>query len=72
MASLKLQVEEAAVKLLTTENMVDMLYLGDLYRATHLEEASEFLISRNKGMLKGQDLSRFPATFITDVLRLLC
>ena len=71
-ATLKLQVEEAAVKLLTTENMVDMLYLGDLYRATQLKEASEFLISRNKGMLKGQDFSRFPATFITDVLQLLC
>ena len=71
-APLKLQVEEAAVKLLSTENMVDMLYLGDLYHANQLKEASEFLISRNKGMLKGQDISRFPATFITDVLQLLC
>ena len=71
-ASLKLQVEEAAVKLLTTENMVDMFYWGDLYHATKLKEASEFLISRNRGVLKGQDLSRFPASFITDVLQLLC
>ena len=72
MAPLKLQVEESAVKLMTTENMVDMFFLGDLYRSNQLKEASKFLISRNREVLKGQDLSRFPATFITDVLRLLC
>ena len=71
-ASLKLQVEEVATTLLTTENMVDMFYFGDLYRANQLKEASEFLISRNRVALKGQDLSRFPATFINDVLQLLC
>jgi len=57
-APLKLQVEESAVKLLTTENMVDMFYLGDLYRATQLKAASEFLMSRNKDILKEMDLSR--------------
>ena len=71
-APLKLEVEEAAIELLSTENMVDMFYLGDLYRAKQLKEASEFLISRNKEVLKGQDLSRFPASFIMDVLKLVC
>ena len=70
-ASLKLQVEEVAVQLLTTENMVDMFYLGQS-NTEQLKEASKFLISRNKEVLKGQDLSRFPASFIMDVLKLLC
>ena len=71
-ASLKLQVEEAAVQLLTTDNMVDMFYLGDLYRATQLKKASEFLISRNKEMLKGMDLSRFPANVFAAILKVIC
>ena len=71
LAPLKLQVEEAAIKLLATDNMVDMFYLGDLYRANQLKEAAEFLISRNKEVLKGHDLSRFPASIITDVQRIL-
>ena len=72
LAPLKLQVEEAAVKLLTTENMVDMFYWGDLYHASQLKEASEFLISRNKEVLKEMDLSRFPANFITAILKVVC
>ena len=71
-ASLKLQVEEAAIKLLTTENMVDMFYLGDLYHAIKLKEASEFLISRNKEILKEMDLSRFPANVFTAILKIVC
>ena len=71
-APLKLQVEEAAVQLLSTYNMVDMYYLGDLYNANQLKEASKFLISRNKEVLKDLDLSKYPANFITDILRLLC
>ena len=71
-ASLKLQVEEAAVKLLTTENMVDMFYWGDLYHATQLKEASEFLISRNKEVLKEMDLSRFPANVLAAILKIVC
>ena len=72
MAPLKLQVEEAAVQLLTTENMVDMFYWGDLYNATQLKEASEFLISRNKEVLKEMDLSRFPANVFSAILKVLC
>ena len=72
LAPLKLQVEEAAIKLLSTENMVDMFYLGDLHHADNLKEAAEFLISRNKEVLKGQDLSRFQASPIMDVLKLMC
>ena len=71
-APLKLQVEEAAVELLTTENMVDMFYWGDLYNATQLKEASEFLISRNKEVLKEMDLSRFPANVFASILKVLC
>ena len=72
LAPLKLRVEEAAVKVLDTENMVDMFYWGDLYNATQLREASEFLISRNKEVLKEMDLSRFPANFITAILKVVC
>ena len=72
MARLKLEVEEGAVKLLSTENMVDMLYLGDLYHANQLKQSSEFLISRNKEVLKEMDLSRFPANFYRAILKLLC
>ena len=71
LAPLKLEVEEAAIKLLSTENMVDMLYLGDLYHASQLKEAAEFLISRNKEALKGKDLSGLPASIISDFQRLL-
>ena len=71
-APLKLQLEEAATKLLTTENMVDMFYWGDLYRATQLKVASEFLISRNKDILKEMDLSRFPADVIAAILKVIC
>lgn len=71
-ASLKLQVEEVAVQLLTTENMVDMFYLGDLYHATQLKMASEFLISRNKEILKEMDLSRFPANVFAAILKVIC
>ena len=71
-APLKLEVEEAAVKLLSTDNMVGMLYLGDLYHADQLKGSSGFLISRNKEVLKGQDLSRFPASSIMDILKLVC
>ena len=70
-APLKLQLEEAATKLLTTENMVDMFY-WDLYRATQLKVASEFLISRNKDILKEMDLSRFPADVIAAILKVIC
>ena len=67
-AQLKLQVEAAALKLLTTENMVDMFYWGDLYHATQLKEASEFLISKNKNVIKEMDLSRFPANVLASIL----
>ena len=71
-APLKLQVEEAAVQLLTTDNMVDMFYLGDLYCATQLKEASEFLMSRNKEVLKKMDFSRLPPYVFTAILKVIC
>merc|ERR550519_145767 len=71
-APLKLQVEETAVQLLNTDNMVDMFYLGDLYHATQLKAASEFLMSRNKDILKKMDLSRFPASVFTAILNVIC
>ena len=72
LAPLKLRVEEAALKLLDTENMVDMFYWGDLYNASQLKEASEFLISRNKEVLKKMDLSRFPANVFAAILKVIC
>ena len=72
MADLKLEVEKAAVQLLSTENMLDMFYWGDLYHFNQLKDASQFLIERNKENLKEMDLSRFPADFIATILRLVC
>ena len=72
LAPLKLEVEEAAVQLLSTDNMVDMFYLGDLYHARQLKDSSEFLISRNKEILKKMDLSRFPPNFYLAIIQLLC
>ena len=69
---LKLLTEKVAISEMSTMNMVDMFYLGDLYRAHRLKEASEFLIFRNREILKSQDLSKFPANIIAEVLKLLC
>jgi len=71
LATLKLEVEEAAVQLLSTENMVDMLYLGDLYHAKQLKVSSEFLISKNKEIIKEMDLSRFPANIYRVIIQLI-
>jgi len=52
--------------------MGEMLYLSDLYRAKQLREASEFLISRNRGVVKQKDLSKFPARVVMDIVSILC
>jgi len=65
---LKLQAEQVAIKELTTENMLEMYLLADLYRAQHLKEASEFLMTRNREVVKQMDLSKYPANTVRDVL----
>merc|ERR1712083_261474 len=48
LAPLKHQTEEVASEQMTTENMVDMFVLADLYNAENLKVASELFIRRNK------------------------
>ena len=70
LASLKLLTEEAAIGILSVENMVDLFVLGDLHSASLKSEAETF-IRRNKKELKEMDLTGYPPRVINDVLRLL-
>ena len=70
LAPLKLLTEEAAIGMLSVENMVDLFVLGDLHSASLKSEAETF-IRRNKKELKEMDLSGYPKNVVTDLLRLL-
>ena len=69
---LKLQAEKVAIKVMTTGNMVEMFYLGDMYNARKLKEASEFLMMRNREVLKDADIGKYPAHVLEDIFRLIC
>ena len=68
---LKLQTEEAAAEAMTTDNMVDMFVLSNHYNAGNLKEASEMFVKENRDKLKEMDLSGYPVSVVTDILRLL-
>ena len=67
---LKLLTEETAIGMFSVENMVDLYILGNLHSADLKSEAETF-IRRNKKELKKMDLSGFPHSVVTDLLRLL-
>ena len=71
LAPLKQQTEEVAAEALTTDNMVDMFVLSNHYNAGNLKEASEMFVKENRDKLKEMDLSGYPASVVTDILRLL-
>ena len=71
LASLKLLTEEAAIGILSLENMVDLFVLGDLHSAAGRKSEAEAFIRRNKKELKEMDLSSYPPRIINDVLHLL-
>ena len=55
----------------SVENMVDLYILGNLHSAVDLKSEAETFIRRNKKELKKMDLSGFPHSVVTDLLRLL-
>ena len=71
LAQLKFLTEEAAIGMLSLENMVDLYVLGDLYSAANLKTEAEAFIRRNRKELKEMDLTGFPPKVINDVLRLV-
>ena len=71
LAPLKLLIEEAAIGMLSVENMIELFVLGDLHSAATRKSEAEAFIRRNKKELKEMDLTGFPPRVINDVLRLL-
>ena len=71
LAPLKLLTEEAAIGMLSVENMIDLFVLGDLHSAANLKTEAETFIRRNKKKLKEMELSGYPHHVVTNLLRLL-
>ena len=68
---LKLLTEEAAIEMMTVENMRELYVLADLHTAADLKTEVEAFIRRNKKELKGIDLSAYPSDIVNGVVRLL-
>ena len=68
---LKSQVEDAAIKSLTLENVVEMFSLANLHKAETLKRASRYFIIENKKTLGQQDLSQVPPSVMTELFKLL-
>ena len=64
---LKLLTEEAAIGMVSRDNMVDLYVLGDLHSANLKTEAEAF-IKRNRKELKEMDLSGYPHAVVIDLL----
>jgi len=68
---LKSQVEDAAIKSLDIENMVEMFSLANLHNAETLKRVSRYFIVENKRILGQQDLSQIPLSVMTELFKLL-
>ena len=68
---LKSQVEDAAIKSLNMENVVEMFSLANIYSAGVLLEATRFFILENKKTLGQQDLSQVPQSVMAELFILL-
>ena len=68
---LKLLTEEAAIGMLSADNMVDLYVLGDLHSAANLKTEAKACIRKNRKELQEMDLSGYPHAVVTDLLRLL-
>ena len=68
---LKAQVEDAAIKSLSIENVVEMFSLANLHNAQILKKASRYFILENKKILGQQDLSQVPPSVMTELFKLL-
>ena len=71
LASLKLLAEEAALGMISGENMVDLYVLADLHTAEKLKKAAEIFIKENREELKKKDLTRYPRCVMDDLVRIL-
>ena len=71
LAPLKLLTEEAAIGMFSVENMLDLYVLGYLHSSADLKTEAEAFIRENREELKEMDLSGYPHTVVTDLLRLL-
>ena len=71
LAPLKLQTEEVATEIMTTDNMIKMFVLADLHNAENLMGASELFIKKNRDKLPDIGLSAYPPSVVNNVLRLL-
>ena len=68
---LKAQVEDAAIKSLSIENVVEMFSLANLHNSKILKKASRYFILENKKILGQQDLSQVPPSVMTELFKLL-
>ena len=71
LAPLKTLTEEAAIELLSVDNMIKLYVLGDLHSAASLKSEAGAFIKRNRKELKEMDLTGYPPRIINEVLRLL-
>ena len=65
------QVEDAAIKTLNIENVIEMFSLASVCHAGTLEEATEIFIVENKKILGQQDLSQIPPSVMTEVFKIV-
>ena len=70
LAPLKLKTEQAAIRMLTADNMVDIYILSGLHHAGDLREATELFIKENKSKLLASPLN-YPTNVLKDILRLI-
>ena len=68
---LKLLTEEAAIGILSAENMLDLYALADLYAAEKLKKAAEFFVKKNREELRDKDLTVYPHRVVNDLVRIL-
>ena len=71
MDQLKAQVEAAAIKTLSMENVVEMFGLAKKYNADTLLEATKLYIVENKKMIGKQDFSQVPKIIADDLFKLV-
>ena len=71
LAPLKLLTEEAAIEMISSENMVDLYVLADLHTAEKLKKAAEFFIKENREELRKKDLTGYSRSVMDDLVRIL-
>ena len=69
--TLKVQTEDAAIKSLNIENVVEMFSLANLHKAIKVKKAIKFFILENKKKLAEQDLSQVPQSLLMELFKLV-